>query len=63
MFDETKLYPASDEALAAIGPYSTLAHWRSQGRGPAFVKLGSKVAYTGKALNEWLKAQTVQPAA
>lgn len=61
MFDDNKLYPANDPALAVIGSYSTLAQWRHRGCGPAFIKLGSKVAYSGKALNEWLAAQTVRP--
>lgn len=62
MFEPDKLYLTSDPALLALGPYSTLAHWRSEGRGPAFVKLGSRVAYRGADLNEWLEAQTVRPA-
>ena len=63
MFQDDKLYLTSDPALKALGPYSTLAHWRSEGRGPAFIKIGSKVAYSGRALNEWLQRQTVQPTA
>ena len=63
MFDDNKLYFTNDPALKAFAPYSTMAHWRSERRGPAFVKIGSRVAYTGKALNEWLAAQTVEPAA
>ena len=63
MFDPTKLYFANDPALKALGPYSTLAHWRSEGRGPAFIKIGSRVAYSGKALNDWLAARTVEPQA
>ena len=64
MFDDDKLYLTSDPALTqAIGPYSTLAHWRSEGRGPKFVKLGSKVAYRGSDLNEWLASRTVEPRA
>ena len=51
MFDDDKLYATNDPALSAIGPYSTLAHWRAQGRGPAFIKLGSKVVYRGRDLN------------
>ncbi len=61
MFDEAKLYLTSDPALKAIGPYSTLAHWRSEGRGPRFIKLGSKVAYRGSDLNSWLAERTVEP--
>lgn len=63
MFDETKIYLAGDPALKVLAPYSTLAHWRSEGRGPAFIKLGHKVAYSGKALNDWLAARTVEPVA
>ena len=63
MFDDDKLYLTSDPALQALGPYSTLAHWRSEGRGPKFIKLGSKVAYRGRDLNEWLAERTVEPVA
>ena len=63
MYDETKLYQASDPALKNLGAASTLAHWRSEGRGPAFIKLGGRVAYSGTALNEWLTERTVHPQA
>ena len=63
MFEDNKLYLTSDPALKAIGPYSTLAHWRSEGRGPRFIKLGAKVAYRGSDLNEWLASRTVEPVA
>ena len=33
MFDPTKLYFANDPALNALAPYSTMAHWRCEGRG------------------------------
>ncbi len=61
MFKEDKLYLANDPALRVIGPYSTLAHWRCEGKGPAFIKLGSKVAYSGEDLNAWLKSRKVVP--
>ena len=61
MFDDDKLYLADDAALLALGRPSTLAHWRSEGRGPSYVKLGSRVAYRGCHLNEWPAAQTVRP--
>ncbi|MCE2492754.1 MAG: hypothetical protein J4F40_09120 [Alphaproteobacteria bacterium] len=63
MFDPNKLYFANDPALSALAPYSTMAHWRCEGRGPAFIKIGSRVAYSGKALNDWIESQTVRPAA
>ena len=60
MFDENKLYLANDPALRPLGSYMTLAHWRSEGRGPAFIRLGRRVAYSGRALNEWLRLRTVE---
>ena len=63
MFDESKLYFTDDPALQTIAPSSTMAHWRSEGRGPAYIKIGSRVAYSGKGLNEWLAARTVEPVA
>ena len=63
MFEDDKLYLTNDPALRAIAPYSTMAHWRSEGRGPAFIKIGAKVAYSGRALNEWLASRTVHPGA
>ena len=61
MFDDDRFYPTNDPALLAIGPYTTLAHWRSQGRGPAYVKIGSRVAYRGRDLNAWIESRTVRP--
>ena len=61
MFDDNKLYLTSDKALLVLGRPSTLSHWRSECRGPAFIKLGSRVAYRGADLNQWLAAQTVRP--
>ncbi len=63
MFDLDALYFATDPALRSIAPASTMAHWRCEGRGPAYVKIGPKVAYKGADLNRWIEAQTVRPAA
>ena len=63
MFDPDKLYLATDAALRAIAPASTMAHWRCEDRGPAYVKLGLKVAYRGRDLTDWIEAQTVRPTA
>lgn len=64
MFDPNKLYLTSDPALKVIASYSTMAHWRVEGRGPAFVKLGPRrVAYQGSELNAWLERRTVRPTA
>ena len=64
MFDETRLYPANDPAVTqTIACYSTMAHWRSEGRGPAYIKIGPRVMFSGRALNEWLQSRTVEPRA
>lgn len=46
----------------AVGT-GTLANWRVQGKGPAFVKLGSKVLYPVEELDQWEAAQKVNHAA
>ena len=61
MFEDDKLYFAGDPALLQLGPPSTLAHWRSQRRGPAYIKVGRRVAYRGRDLNDWLASRTVRP--
>ena len=61
MFDDDNLYLTDDPALKSLGASSTLAHWRSEGRGPAYIKIGGRVAYSGRALNEWLAARTIHP--
>ncbi len=63
MFENNRLYFAGDPALSALAPYSTLAHWRCEGRGPAFIRIGKRVAYRGSDLNAWLASRTVNPVA
>lgn len=40
--------------LLKLAP-GTLQNWRSQGRGPSFIKRGNSVFYTRKALQEYLQ--------
>ena len=64
-FDPDKLYATDDPALLVLGPYSTLADWRSQKIGPPFHKFGKRVLYSGKDLYDWVAAhrvETVDPA-
>ena len=61
MFDDDKLYLTSDPALLVLGRPMTLAHWRSEGRGPAYVKLGARVGYRGSDLNRFIEANTIRP--
>ena len=62
MFDENKLYLTNDAALKSLAAPSTFAHWRSEGFGPSYVKIGGRVAYRGGDLNLWLESRTIRPA-
>lgn len=63
MFDDSKIYMADDPALRAIAPRSTMAHWRCESRGPAYVKLGKRVGYRGVDLNKWIDECRIEPKA
>lgn len=39
----------------------TLTVWRSQGKGPRYVKLGRKVFYRKSDLRDFVRAQTIDP--
>ena len=44
------------QAAAYLGlSVNTLNKWRTQGRGPSFVKLGRAVCYRGADLDAWLE--------
>ena len=60
-FEANILYRANDPRVTEIIPYSTLASYRHEGRGPAYLKVGTRIFYQGAALNEWLKTLTVEP--
>ena len=36
-----------------------LAKWRITGEGPAFVRIGRRIAYRPEAVNDWLASRTV----
>ena len=45
----------TNEVAELLGLHSvTLAEWRTQGRGPQWVKLGRKVRYRPKDVEAWL---------
>ncbi len=39
-------------------PEKTLANWRSQGKGPKYLKVGRHVRYRMPDLDAWLDAQS-----
>jgi predicted DNA-binding transcriptional regulator AlpA len=52
----------SPEELVKITGHSvnTLAHWRSAGKGPAFLKLSHRIAYAASDVEEWLRSRRVE---
>lgn len=50
------------EAGAMLGgvPAPTMARWRSEGKGPRFIKVGRRIAYRTADLEAWLDEQTRQ---
>lgn len=51
------------EAAAYLGPFTprALQNWRLRGEGPAFLKVGSRIAYDVADLDVWLAARRVEP--
>jgi len=51
-----------EQAASALGlKPPTLAMWRHQKKGPAYVKIGRSAFYRQSALTAWLEAQSVIP--
>jgi len=52
----------SPEELAEVTGHSvnTLAHWRGEGKGPAYLKLSHRIAYPVADVEEWLESRRVE---
>lgn len=55
--DLLPLITASDLSEYLGVPTGTLANWRYQGRGPAFVRLGRHVRYRAQDVLDWISEQ------
>lgn len=56
----SSLIPSSEVPKYLGIAEQTLARWRSEGIGPAYVKLSRRlVAYQTSELKEWMRSQTV----
>jgi hypothetical protein len=61
MIDPDKLYP-TDHAAPAIGSTpATMQWWRHIGRGPRYVKIGRKVFYRGRHLEDFISQGEREP--
>ena len=61
MADPEDLVPESEAAPILGLQRATLATWRCQGRGPAFIKIGRRVFYRRRVLLDWIAAQERKP--
>ena len=61
VFENDRTYVLGDPELEFIGSKQKLAQWRYQNFGPAWIKIGRKILYTGADLNAYLKANRVDP--
>lgn len=55
--DSLVLMTPSDLSEYLGVPTGTLANWRYQGRGPAFVRLGRHVRYRAEDVLDWISGQ------
>jgi hypothetical protein len=54
-------YPPQADELRPVAAVQTLARWRHEGRGPPYIKSGSRVLYRGADVLTWLEANRVKP--
>ena len=60
-FKPDRYYRTNDPELTVLATPGTMRQWRHQGKGPPYVKSGSRVLYKGSDLDEWLAAREVRP--
>lgn len=60
-FENSRTYLLGDPELNVLGTRERLAQWRYRNYGPAWIKIGRKVAYHGSDLNSWMAAQRIVP--
>lgn len=62
MFDANAIYENKDPQLDKLALPQTRAKWRHEGRGPAYIKSGSRVLYKGSDILSWLESRRVPTA-
>lgn len=51
-------HPAAPE-LRVVAAVQTLARWRHEGKGPSYLKAGTRVIYRGGDVLKWLESRRV----
>ena len=57
---ENTLFTPSEVAKKYRIAVGTLANWRSQGRGPEYIKYGRKVLYPVSEMDKWCRLNLVK---
>ncbi|SLN17252.1 hypothetical protein ROA7450_00540 [Roseovarius albus] len=61
IFESNRTYLLGDPELEVLGSREKLAQWRHRNVGPAFIRIGRRIAYHGADLNAWLNARRIDP--
>lgn len=61
IFDKDRVFFPEDSEMRVLGSVEKLAQWRHRNRGPAFMRIGRRIAYHGTDLNAYLNAQRTDP--
>ena len=56
LFDDGQIYRSHKVAEQTGFADQTLAKWRCLGSGPAYIKIGGRIFYSGSALNHWISS-------
>ena len=60
-FDPDRYYVTTDSELSLLGSPAALAQWRHRGEGPRYHKVGRRILYRGRDLNDFLDQCAVEP--
>lgn len=61
VFDDDRFYLTTDPELKLVGSRGALAQRRHRGEGPRYLRVGKRVLYRGRDLNEFLASCVVEP--
>ncbi len=61
VFDAGRMYFPEDPEMRVLGSTEKLAQWRHRMCGPAFIRIGRRIAYHGTDLNAHLSDNRVDP--
>ena len=61
-FDPDRFYVTTDSELLLLGTPNALAQRRTRGEGPRYLRVGRRILYRGRDLNEFLDECVIEPA-